>query len=95
MSFQEFCDMWTRKNLPIVICPSRWFEDMFDKVDEINEGKANAEDIQEYVIGAIIPYYTQYRECMYIRNKWVNAKVTHFYVGTAFSIVWIEEGDGE
>lgn len=92
MTFQEFSDMWTRKNLPIVLVPSECYDDMFDKVDEINEGKASVEDIIEYTIGAIIPYYSQYKESYLISKEWAEAEVTNFFVGSAISIVWVKGG---
>lgn len=92
MTFQEFSDMWTRKNLPIVLCPSEYYDDMFDKVDEINECKASVEDIIEYTIGAIIPYYSQYKESYLISKEWAEAEVTNFFVGSAISIVWMKGG---
>lgn len=95
MTLCEFVDeIWTRKNVPILLCPASAYDDMFDKVDDINDGKADAEHISEYTLGAFLPHLTQYMLRFMIADKFADADVTHFYIGKGIAIVWIEE-EGE
>lgn len=98
MTVKEFCDeIWTRKNVPILICPERAYEDMFDLVDDINDGKTKIEDINnnEYVMGAYLPYFTQYTLEYMCAERFAQAELTHFYVGQGISIIWIKMGGDE
>lgn len=96
MTLCEFVDeIWTRKSVPILLCPASAYDDMFDKVDDINDGKADIECVSEYTIGAFLPHLTQYTLRFMIADKWADAKVTNFYVGKGISIVWIMKGGDE
>lgn len=91
MRLSEFLDTWTRKNRTIVLTKASYYDDMYDVVDEINEGKAGIEDIVEYVIGAFIPQWSQYREGYLLAQKWLNADVEYFFIHDKFVIIWIRE----
>ena len=93
MKLKEFLDMWTRKNLTIMLCHADSFDEMFDLVDDINDGKTKISDIQEHVICAFIPHYCQYTERYYIRECWMNAEVEEFYVGTNAMLIWVRTED--
>ena len=95
MTLKQFLDMWTRKNLTIILSKSQWYDEMFDLVDDINEGKKKISEIQEHIICGIVPYYSQYIEEYYIKDCWMDARVTNFYIGTTTIIIWIEEGETE
>lgn len=95
MKLREFLDSWTRKNLTVILCDADDSDEMFDLVDDINDGKAKISDIREYVICAFVPHYSQYAERYYIRERWMNAEVEEFYIGTNAMLIWVREEDGQ
>jgi hypothetical protein len=76
-----------------MLCHADSFDEMFDLVDDINDGKTKISDIQEYVICAFIPHYCQYTERYYIRECWMTAEVEEFYVGTTAMLIWVRTED--
>ena len=90
MTLEAFCDLWTRKNRTIVLCESESYDEMFDIIDSINDGDSDLSDILQYVIGAIVPQLSQYKESVLIDKKWSKSTVTDFYIGKSFVIIWIK-----
>lgn len=90
MTLGDFLDMWTRSNLPVLICDTMSYDDMFDKIDAINDcNNVSVESIKEYVRASFTPYHNQYKAKMYIRDEFVNAEVTRFYVCPTAMVVWV------
>ena len=95
IELEDFLDMWTRKNRIVILCRERSYDDMFDVVDDINEGKATIRDIPEYVIGAIVPDLSQYKVSYLLSDRWNKAEVTDFFIGETAAIIWIKDGEEE
>lgn len=95
IKLEDFLDMWTRKNRIVILCKERSYDDMFDVVDDINEGKATIRDIPEYVIGAIVPDLSQYKVSYLLSDRWNKAEMTDFFIGETAVIIWIKDGEEE
>lgn len=95
MILDNFLDMWTRNNLPVLICDDRSYDDMFDTIDDINDNNVSVESIKEYVRASFTPYHNQYRAKVYIRDEFVNAEVTRFYVCPTAMIIWVKLKEAE
>ena len=93
MKLKDFLDMWTRKNLTVMLCDADDYDEMFDLVDDINDGKTKVSDIQQYLICAFLPHYCQFTEKYYISMRWMNAEVENFYVGTTAMLIWIRDNE--
>lgn len=91
MTLNEFLDMWTRANRMVVVCDTRYCDDMFDIVDDLNENKKHIQDIKEYIEFAIVPYYTQWRAKHYLSSEYSDARVDEFFIGDCYVIVWVEK----
>lgn len=91
MTLSEFTDIWTRKKHIVYLCSDKDYDDMFNLIDEINEGKKKIEEIDEYLICTFIPGSSQFVAAWYLKDKLADAGVEHFYIGDGYMIVWIEE----
>ena len=90
MTLREILNLWTRKNRTVIISDYNWYDEMFDLVDDINEGNTKIEDISNYVLFAILPHYTQYIESFYIKDEWMLAEVEGFFIGDTAIIIWVD-----
>ena len=90
MTLKQFLDMWTRKNRTLILCKDKFYDDMFDDIDRINEGELSVEDIKQSIICAVIPQLTDYIEGYYLRDMLNEAEVTEFFIGEKEIIVWIK-----
>ena len=97
MTLDDFMDLWTRKNLAVVLCNSYAYEDMFDVIDEMNDNDraymSDLGEIEEHIIGVIEPRYSQYKTSVLIKEEYANAEVTNFFIGTSFVLIWIKVGE--
>lgn len=91
MTLNEFMDIWTRKKHIVYLCPDKYYNDMFDLIDEINEGKKKIEEIEEYTICAFIPSGCDFIVKYYLKDGLANATVENFYIGDGYMVVWIKE----
>lgn len=91
MTLEKFLDMWTRKNLTVMLCRDEDYSEMFTEVDYIDMGKSPIENILEYIICAFIPHMTENKESEYLCRNLMKSKVTSFYVNSTYMIVWIKE----
>ena len=91
MSLEKFLDMWTRKNLTVILCKDEDYSEMFTNVDYIDMGKAPIENILEFIICAFVPYLTEFKESEYLCKNLMKSEVTTFYVNSTYMIVWIKE----
>ena len=93
MILADFMDMWTRANRSVIICDSKYFDDCFDEVDDLNEGKARIQDFNNHMECAFIPYYSQFNSKYYLHPKFAFAEVTEFFIGDTYIIVWLNLKD--
>lgn len=91
MTLNEFIDNWTRNKHIVYLCPDKYYDDMFNLLDEINDGEKRINEIREYLICTFIPSYSQFITAYYLKDKFADAEVEHFYIGDDYMIVWIEE----
>lgn len=91
MTLNNFINIWIRKKHIVYLCPDKYYEDMFDLIDEINDGKKKIEEIIECTICAFIPDSCDFLVAYYLKDKLADAEVKHFYIGDGYMIVWIEE----
>lgn len=91
MTLNKFIDIWTRQKHIVYLCSDKDYDDMFNLIDEINDGEKKIEDIREYFICAFIPSCSQFVTVYYLKDKLGCAEVEHFYIGDGYMIVWIEE----
>lgn len=93
MILSEFLDMWTRANRVVIICDANTYDEMFDGVDDLNEGKAHIQDFNNFMECGFIPYYTQYRSKYYLHPKYADAEIQNFFIGDCYLIVWVALND--
>lgn len=93
MTLNEFLDIWTRNKHIVHLCPDKYYDDMFDLIDEINDGEKKIEEIREYLICTFIPGCSQFVTAYYLKDRLADAEVEHFYIGDGYMIVWIEESE--
>ena len=91
ITLNAFMDIWTRKKHTVYLCPDKYYDDMFNLIDEINDDEKKIDEIREYAICAFIPNACDFIIKYYLKDKLVDAKVEHFYIGDGYVIVWIEE----
>lgn len=91
MTLNEFMEIWTRKKNTVYLCQEECYDDMFDLIDEINDGEKKIDEIFEYTICAFIPNSCDFIVAYYLKDRLADAKVEHFYIGDGYMIVWIEE----
>ena len=91
MTLSIFLDICTSKKHIVYLCSDKYYDDMFNLIDDINEGKKKIEEIDEYLICAFIPGSSQFVTAYYLKGKFADAEVEHFYIGDGYMIVWIEE----
>ena len=91
MTLEIFLEMWTRKNLTVILCNDEDYSAMFTEVDMIDMGKAPIENILEFIICAFIPCLTEFKESEYLCENLMKSEVTTFYVNSTYMIVWIKE----
>lgn len=91
MTLNEFIDNWTRNKHIVYLCSDEHYDEMFDLIDEINDGEKKIDDIREYFICTFIPSCSQFVTAYYLKGTLANAEVDHFYIGDGYMIVWIEE----
>ena len=89
MTLNDFIDIWTRKKHIVYLCPDRFYDDMFDLIDEINDGEKEIKEIFDFTICAFIPTSFDFIVKYYIKDKFADAEVVYFYVGDGYMIVWI------
>lgn len=93
MTLNEFMDIWTRKKHTVYLCPEGYYDDMFELIDEINDGEKKVDEIRECTICAFIPNSCDFIVEYYLKDRLADAKVEHFYIGDGYMIVWIEESE--
>lgn len=93
MTLNEFINIWTRNKHIVYLCPDEYYDDMFNLIDEINDGEKKIEEIREYFICTFIPSGSQFVIAWYLKDKFADAEVEHFYIGDGYMIVWIEESE--
>ena len=93
MTLKEFMDNWTRKKHIVYLCPDKYYDDMFDLIDEINDGEKEIKEIFNCTICAFIPSSCDFIVKYYLKDRLADAEVEHFYIGDGYMIVWIEESE--
>ena len=93
MTLNEFIDIWTKSKHIVYLCPDKYYDDMFELIDEINDGEKKIEEIREYLICTFIPSCSQFVTAWYLKDRLADAQVEHFYIGDGYMIVWIEESE--
>ena len=91
MTLNEFIDIWTRKNSIVYICPDRYYDEMFDLIDDIDEGMKKIEEIFAYTICAFIPNACDFKVRYYLKDEFAYAIVKNFYIHDGYIIIWIAE----
>lgn len=91
MTLSDFIDMWRKNNRIVCICHNKYYDDMYDLINEIDEGNETIDEIRDYFICGFIPHDSQFTTAYYLKDKYASATVEHFYIGNEYMIVWIEE----
>ena len=93
MTLSEFTDIWTRKKHIVYLCLDKYYDDMFDLIDEINDGEKEIKEIFDCTICAFIPSSCDFIVKYYLKDRFTDAEVKHFYIGDDYMIIWIEESE--
>ena len=94
MTLEEFTEMWSVNTRNIILCHSKYHDDMVGDLFDVDEGIIKLEDFimsEDYVIGAIIPKFSQRKISFFIQKEWAEAKVDYFFIGDTYLIVWIRK----
>lgn len=94
MTLDKFLDTWTRKKHTIILCDYKYYDDMFDLIDEISEGRNDIEMVWPYAYGAIIGGFGDFREIVLLNETIMNAEVEEFFIHKDTVIIWIEKKEG-
>lgn len=91
MTLEKFLDTWTRKKHTIILCDCKYYDDMFDLIDEISEGKNDIDMVCPYAYGAIIGGFGDFRETVLLNETIMNAEVEDFFIYKDTVIIWINK----
>ena len=90
MTLEQFIDCWTRKyRTTVILCDEKDYDDMFDLVDEIRDGKKDITFLEAYSLGGFITSVSEYKETYLLKDRFTKGTVENFYIEQDYMVIWI------
>ena len=93
MTLSDFMGIWTLSNRTVIVCDSKYYDNAFDELDNINDGNGNIDDFRNHMEFAFVPYWSEFSPLYYLHPKYADAEVDAFYIGDTYIIVWLDIED--
>ncbi len=93
MTLSDFVGMWTLSNRTVIVCDAKYYDNAFDKLDNINDGNGSIDDFRNYMEFAFVPYWSEFAAMYYLHPKYTDSEVDAFYIGDTYIIVWLDIED--
>ena len=91
MTLERFLDNWTRKaGATVILCNNEYYEDMFDLIDDIKDGKKDISFVYPNALGIIVSGLSHYKDTYLLKDRFAKGTVKNFFIYGDYMVIWIE-----